>query len=94
MAENVERARRGEGWWTREVALRGFGMLLLYACYRSAALSRHLIVLHRPHQATLGEFAACLAVILLLASGLAMTALGSRLFGQVPVPPHSDWYWR
>lgn len=94
MSRNLERLRKGERWWGAEFAMRSFGILQLYGCYRLALAAHRLVTAPPPHQATVGEFGLCLGVALLLSGGLALTLFGPGLCKHVPVPPHSAWYWK
>jgi hypothetical protein len=94
MAWNPDRLRKGERWWTAEVVLRGLGMLLLAACYRLGIIAHRWVTTPRPHQATLGEFALCLAIAVCLTSGMALTMFGPKLFEHVPIPKKNPLYWK
>lgn len=94
MSRNLERLRKGERWWTAEVALRGLGMLVLTACYRLGIVGHRLVTTPPPHQATLGEFAVCLVIVVCLTSGLALTVFGPKLFEHVPIPKGNPLYWK
>lgn len=94
MSTHLNRLRRGERWWVAEVVLRATGFALLSGCYRLALLAHWMATTPAPHEATLGEFAVCAAIILSLTSGLALTLFGPGLFKEVPIPRGSKWYWK
>lgn len=94
MSRHLDRLRRGERWWAAEFVLRTLGLALLVGCYQLALLAHRLVTLPTPHQVTLGEFAVCLGIVLLLTSGLALTIFGPGLFEEVPIPSRSSWYWK
>ena len=94
MSGIYDRLRKGERWWAAEVVLRAGGLILLGACYRAALLAHMLINAPPPHQATLGEFAACAATFLMLTCGLALTFKGPGLFRHLPIPPQSAYFPR
>lgn len=94
MSSHFDRLRRGERWWPAEFVLRGLGAALLGGCYKLAVMAHHLIAAPPPHDATPGEFAICLAVVITLTSGLALTFFGPGLFEEVPIPRSSRWYWK
>lgn len=93
MSSNLGRLRKGARWWTAEVILRGFGVLVLAGSGRLAGLAHRWVTTPPPHPATLGEFAICLATALTLTSGLALTLFGPKLFEHVPIPTRSAMYW-
>jgi len=94
MSRHLDRLRRGERSWAAEFALRTLGLALLAGCYQLAFLARRMVTMPPPHQATLGEFAVCLGIVLLLTSGLALTLFGPGLFAVVPIPSRTTWYWK
>ena len=94
MSRHLDRLRRGERWWAAEVVLRAMGLLLLASCYRLATFAHRLVTTRPPHQATLGEFAVCLGVVVSLTCGLALTMFGPKLFEHVPVPTRNALYWK
>ncbi|MGB7655352.1 MAG: hypothetical protein WBL74_07710 [Novosphingobium sp.] len=94
MPNNLDRLRKGERWWTAEAVLRSFGVLLLAGSYRLGLVAHRWATTPPPHQATLGEFAVCLAIAVCLTSGLALTMFGPKLFEHVPIPARSAYYWR
>lgn len=94
MSRNLDRLRNGERWWAAEVILRSVGVVLLAACYRLGLLANRLVTTPPPHQATLGEFALCLAIVGCLTSGLALALFGPKLFEHVPIPKGGAFYWR
>ena len=94
MSRNLDRLRKGERWWTAEFVLRGLGMFLLAGCYLLGTIAHRLLSTLPPHQATLGEFAICLATAICLTSGLALTLFGPRLCEHVPIPSGNPRYWK
>lgn len=94
MSRNLDRLRKGERWWAAEFALRGLGLLLLYACYRLGIVEHHWATMPPPHEATLGEFALCFGFVICLTSGLALTMFGPKLFEHVPIPKKNPLYWK
>lgn len=94
MFSHFDRLRRGERWWPAEIVLRTIGTVLLGVCYMLVDLAHDLVTAPPPHPATPGEFAICLAVVIALTSGLALTLFGPGLFEEVPIPRSSQWYWK
>lgn len=94
MSRHLDRLRRGERWCAAEIVLRMIGLALLGGCYKLGLLAHRMVTTMPPHQATLGEFAICTAIVLALTSGLALTLFGPGLFEQVPIPSRSAWYWK
>jgi uncharacterized membrane protein len=95
MSRNLDRLRKGERWWTAEVILRSIGILLLSTCYRLGIIAHRWVTAQPMHQATLREFAACLAIVVCLTSGLALTMFGPKLFEHVPIPRNSAYFtWK
>lgn len=89
MSYVFDRLAKGQRWWAAEVALRLAGLGLIAACYRTAIGVHNLIIASPPHEASMGEFALCVAIVLLLTSGLALAFVGPALFRHVPVPPRA-----
>lgn len=89
-----DRLRRGERWWAAELVLRGLGIALLDGSYRLGLIAHRMVTTPRPHQATMGEFAVCLAIVASLTSGLALTMFGPKLFELVPIPKSNPLYWK
>jgi len=94
MSRNLDRLRKGERWWAAEVVLRSVGVLLLSACYRLGIIAHRWVAAQPLHQATLREFAVCLAIAVCLTSGLALTMFGPKLFEHVPIPKQNPLYWK
>ena len=94
MSRHLDRLRRGERWWAAEFVLRTLGLALLYGCHQFALVAHRMVTMPPPHQATVGAFAVCLGVVMLLSSGIALTLFGPELFEDVPIPSRSAWYWK
>jgi hypothetical protein len=94
MSGKLEMLRQGERWWPAEIAMRGAGLALLAACYRTAMLAHRLTTAAPPHRVTLAEFGLCAAIFLLLIFGLALVAEGPGLLRRVPIPAHSAFFAR
>ncbi|MBB3981401.1 hypothetical protein GGR44_001048 [Sphingobium fontiphilum] len=92
MSLHFDRLRRGERWWAAEIVLRAIGLMLLVGCYRLALVAHRMVTAPPPHQATLGEFAICTAIVVTLTSGLAFTLFGPGLFEEVPIPRNSAYF--
>lgn len=94
MSRHFDCLRRGERWWAAEFVLRSIGLALLGGCYELGLLAHRLVMTLPLHRGTPGEFAICAATFLALSSGLALTFFGPGVFREVPIPPHSAWYWK
>jgi len=89
MLPHFDRLRRGERWWPAEIALRAVGLMLLGGCFELARLAHRMVTAPPPHQATLGEFAVCAAIVVALISGVALTFFGPGLFEEVAIARNS-----
>ena len=74
--------------------MRAIGLTLLGSCYKLEHIAHKMITTPPPHQATLGEFAICVAVVLAMVGGLALTLFGPGLFEEVPIPRNSAYFPR
>ena len=92
MSHAFDRLRRGERWWTAELFMRAFGVLLLGGAHRIAVWAHRIINTPPAHHTTPGELALCGVVFLLLTGGLAFVIEGPGLFRHVPIPSRSLWY--
>ncbi len=92
MTRNLDRLRKGERWWTAEFVLRLSGMVLLTAAYRLGGVAHRWVMTPPPHQATPGEFAVSLGIVVCLTCGLALTMFGPKLFEHVPIPKKNPLY--
>ncbi|MDE8653443.1 hypothetical protein [Novosphingobium album (ex Liu et al. 2023)] len=88
LAARIARLRAGERWLPAEIAMRGLGLLLLFACWHMALLARHMALTPAPHPATPADLAACAAVLVLLTGGITLTMEGPGLLRDVPLPGH------
>lgn len=94
MSPHFERLRRGERWWAAEFMLRALGLALLAGCGKLGLVAHRMSATPPPHEATMGEFAVCFGIVVLLTSGLALTLFGPGLFEEVPISSRSSWYWK
>ena len=92
MSRHLDRLRRGERWLAPEIVLRAIGVTLLGSCYKFGLPAHRMVTTSPPHQATLGEFAICTAIVLALTNGLALTLFGPGLFEEVPFPRNSAYF--
>ena len=92
MSRHFDRLRRGERWWAAEIVLRTIGLTLFGICYKLGLLAHRIVTTPPPHQATLGEFAVCTAIVVALTGGLALTLFGPGLFEEVPIPRNSAYF--
>jgi len=92
MLPHFDRLRRGERWWPAEIALRAVGLMLLGGCFELARLAHRMVTAPPPHQATLGEFAVCAAIVVALTGGIAFTFFGPGLLEEVPIARSSAYF--
>lgn len=89
MSAISNRLRQGDRWPAAELALRGAGLAVLYACWRVVGIARRLAVVPQGHQPPVSEYAVCLVAVVLLSAGIALTFEGPGLFRHVPIPGRS-----
>lgn len=86
IARRLASLRRGERWWTAEIAVRGLGLALLGLGWRVARLAGRMATTPAPHPAHAADLAVCALLVVLLCAGIVLVLEGPGLLRDVPLP--------
>jgi hypothetical protein len=86
MGRIMRRLESGERWWTAEIALRSFGLVLLGLCALSSLWLYGSVHTPPHHAANALEYLAALLAVLFWSLGCAFFAEGPGLFKLIDVP--------
>lgn len=86
--ERLARLRAGQRWWPAEILSRIAALGLLAVFWRLALLEHRLSLTPAPRPPCAADLLACLGMVALLVSGLALGMAGPGLLREVELPGH------